>query len=174
MSTAETTVTVRRAIPPDGPAILRLVEALADYEQLTPPDDPARERLLRDTFCERPRIDVFLAEFEGEPIGYAIVFETYSSFLAMPTLYLEDLFVLPEHRGRGAGKLLLAHCIGEAERRGCGRMEWQVLDWNTLARDFYERLDARHLSNWCVYRLTRDQFSTVRRACQRLKQDSGD
>ena len=92
--------TVRKALPSDGTLILSLVEALAAYEKLTPPDQEARKRLLTDLFSLRPRIDCYIAESDGEPSGYAFVLETYSSFLALPTLYLEDLFVLPECRGK--------------------------------------------------------------------------
>src|SRR5512140_3439925 len=95
--------TVRRAVPGDGPVILSLVRALADYEHLVPPDSGAGERLLRDMFSASPRIECHLGEFAGQPVGYAFVFETYSSFLALPTLYLEDLFVLPAFRSRRVG-----------------------------------------------------------------------
>jgi GNAT superfamily N-acetyltransferase len=89
-------------------------------------------------------------------VGYAFVFETYSTFLALPTLYLEDLFVLPEYRGRKAGYALFRHCAEEALRRGCGRFEWAVLDWNRPAIEFYERLGAKHLHDWLIYRLDRE------------------
>ena len=146
-------VTVRRARPEDGPTIVRLVTALADFEKLPPPDEAAQARLLGDAFGPRPRFEVFLAEQEGVVAGYAFVFETYSTFLALPTLYLEDLFVLPEHRGRKVGYSLFLHCAREATRRGCGRFEWAVLDWNQHAINFYERLGARHLDDWRIYRL---------------------
>jgi ABC-type dipeptide/oligopeptide/nickel transport system permease component len=94
-------------------------------------------------------------------LGYAITFETYSSFLALPTLYLEDLFVIPEARGSGAGRAAFRHLAAEALRRGCGRMEWAVLDWNALAIGFYERLGAQRLSEWYTYRLTADQLRGI-------------
>jgi len=147
------TYRVRKAVPDDGPRLLELIRALADYESLPPPDRAAGERLLRDAFGSRSRFDVYFATTDDLAVGYAFVFETYSSFLALPTLYLEDLFVLPDHRGRGAGKALFLHCVREAVRRGCGRMDWTVLDWNTSAREFYHRLGARHLSDWEYYRL---------------------
>jgi GNAT superfamily N-acetyltransferase len=146
-------VTVRRARPEDGPAIVRLITALADFEKLPPPDNAAQTRLLDDAFGPRPRFEIFLAERLGELAGYAFVFETYSTFLALPTLYLEDLFVLPEHRGTKVGYALFLHCAKEATRRGCGRFEWAVLDWNQHAISFYERLGARHLDDWRIYRL---------------------
>jgi len=147
------TYRIRKAVTNDGPRLLELIRALADYESLPPPDRGAGERLLRDAFGTHPRFDVYLATIDDLAIGYAIVFETYSSFLALPTLFLEDLFVLPEHRGHGAGKALFLFCVGEAVQRGCGRMDWTVLDWNAPAREFYNRLGARNLSDWEYYRL---------------------
>jgi GNAT superfamily N-acetyltransferase len=145
---------VRRAVEEDAPAILALIDALADYEKLTPPDQSARERLIRDLFGPRPRIECFLAFMDSYPVGYAITLETYSSFLALPTLYLEDLFVLPEYRSRKAGYALFQTALEEARKRGCGRMEWCVLDWNRLAIDFYERLGAQHMKEWLRYRIS--------------------
>ena len=94
-------------------------------------------------------------------MAYAIVFETYSSFLALPNLYLEDIFVLVDYRRAGVGYHLFKHCAHEAYRRGCGRMEWMVLDWNQSAIDFYERLGARRLKEWIPYRLTREEMKIV-------------
>lgn len=145
-------IQVRRARRADGPELLRLIDALADYEKLKKPTRAARARLLADAFGARPRFEALLAFEGGVAVGYAIVFETYSSFLAKPTLYLEDLFVLPDHRGRKIGLRLIRHCRAEARRRGCGRMEWTVLDWNRLAIDFYERLGAKHMKEWLLYR----------------------
>lgn len=147
------TYRIRKAVADDGPRLLELIHALADYESLSPPDHTAGERLLRDAFGAHPRFDVYLSTVDDRAVGYAVVFETYSTFLALPTLFLEDLFVLPDHRGYGAGKALFLHCVREALRRGCGRMDWTVLDWNASARAFYHRLGARHLSDWEYYRL---------------------
>ena len=144
---------IRKAVASDEPAILALVDALADYEKLARPSAEARTRLMRDMFGPRPRIDCFLAFMDGYPVAYAIVLETYSSFLALPTLYLEDIFVLEEYRGRGVGRALFTSMLDEARRRGCGRMEWTVLDWNQPAIDFYKRLGAQHLSEWHLYRI---------------------
>jgi GNAT superfamily N-acetyltransferase len=94
-------------------------------------------------------------------VGYAFVFETYSSFLALPTLYLEDLFVLPDFRNRRAGYALFAAMVAEAHERGCGRMEWTVLDWNQLAKDFYDRLGAKHMKEWQLYRLVRNEMEQI-------------
>ena len=146
-------VVVRKATAADGATVIRMVIALADYEKLAAPDDDARARLLADAFGARPRFEIFLAEYEDQVVGYAFTFETYSTFLARPTLYLEDLFVLPEFRGIGAGYALMRECARQALARGCGRFEWSVLDWNTPSISFYERLGAHHLSDWLVYRL---------------------
>ncbi len=154
-------ILIRPATLADGEVWLGLVDALADYERLPRPDPAARERLLRDTFGQKPRIEVCLAESEGCAVGYAIIFYTYSSFLALPTLYLEDLFVLESHRGKGAGYLLFQHCVREAYRQCCGRMEWQVLDWNRPAIEFYDRLGARQLKEWLPYRLLRQEMEQL-------------
>lgn len=154
--------TIRPATAADAGAFLDLVDALADYEKLARPTPEARERLVADAFGARKRIDVYLAEDgAGPPVGYAIVLESYSSFLALPTLYLEDLFVVPQARRRGIGRAFFRHLAGEAVRRGCGRMEWVVLDWNATAIDFYEKLGARRLAEWETYRLTADQLRDI-------------
>jgi GNAT superfamily N-acetyltransferase len=146
-------VFVRPATREDAAVIANLVVALADYEKLAPPDSDAQNRLMEDAFGPNPRVEIVLAQVQEEVVGYAFFFETYSTFLALPTLYLEDLFVLPDFRGRKVGFALFAHCASEAVRRGCGRMEWAVLDWNTTAIGFYERLGARHLHDWQLYRI---------------------
>ncbi|HUN66116.1 MAG TPA: GNAT family N-acetyltransferase [Bacteroidota bacterium] len=138
----------------DGKNFLALVDALADYEKLPRPDRASRARLLRDATGPRRRVDAYLALTDGAAVGYAILFETYSSFLARPTLYLEDIFILPAYRGSGIGRRLFAFCRGEARRRRCGRMEWVVLGWNRPAIRFYERLHARRMKEWLLYRIT--------------------
>lgn len=131
-----------------------LIHALADYEHLARPDDAAIARLRADAFGSRPRFEAALAIDDGShAVGYAIWFETYSSFLAKPTLYLEDLFVLESARGGGAGGRLFDHVRTVGAQRGCGRMDWVVLDWNTLARDFYHRRNGRWLKEWLSYRI---------------------
>jgi GNAT superfamily N-acetyltransferase len=145
---------IRRMEPPDLPAFVELVEALADYEHLAPPDSAARRRLERDAFSRPPRFSVLLAETAGRIVGYAIYFYTYSSFLAQPTLYLEDIFVLLDDRGSGTGRALMQALAREAIIADCGRMEWQVLDWNTPSQAFYQRLGARRLMEWQSYRVT--------------------
>jgi GNAT superfamily N-acetyltransferase len=145
---------VRPAVAADATAFLSLVDALADYEQLERPSADARNRLVRDGFGPDPRFIPYLAEREGRVVAYAITFETYSSFLALPTLYLEDIFVLPEARRTGVGERIFRYLAREAVRRGCGRMEWAVLDWNASAIGFYEKLGAAPMDAWTVFRLT--------------------
>lgn len=152
---------VRKAIAADAETVLTLVDALADYEKLNRPDAEAKKRLINDMFSGRPRINAFLCEYEGKAVGYAFVFETYSSFLALPTLYLEDLFVLPEYRSKKVGYALFTAMVAEAHRRGCGRMEWSVLNWNQLAIDFYKRLGATHMKDWQLYRLLRSDMEKL-------------
>jgi GNAT superfamily N-acetyltransferase len=149
-----TPITIRRATFEDSGTLLELIHALAVYEHLEPPDAEARQRLLADAFGPAPRFEAYLAEAEGEAVGYAIVVETYSSFLARPTLYLEDLFVRPEARRRGAGGALLRHLARVAVERGCGRMEWIVLNWNELARGVYRRFGVEELDGWRFCRLS--------------------
>ena len=155
------TVSIRKAVFDDGDVLLGLIEELAHYEKLVPPDDAARARLMEDGFGPHPRFDAYLAEVDGVTCGYAFVFETYSTFLARPSLYLEDLFVQPQFRGRGVGLALFRKCVEEAERRGCGRLEFVVLDWNTSAQEFYKSLGVKHLEDWYCFRLTADKFKQV-------------
>ena len=164
VSTAQ--VTVRRAEREDIPTLHTLIAALADFEQLAPPDAEAQERFARHGWPaegQAPRFTAWLAyihdtnpETGGEvltPAAYAITFETYSSFLARPTLYVEDIFVLQAFRRRAVGSALMQRLIQEAQTRDCGRMEWVVLDWNTSAQEFYKRLGAQYLQEWHCYRL---------------------
>ena len=133
----------------------RLIAALADYEKLPRPDASAIARLRADAFAPRPRFEAALAlDDAGQAIAYAIWFETYSSFMAKPTMFLEDLFVLETARGSGAGGKLFDYVRKLGEQRGCGRMDWNVLDWNTTARDFYHRRNAQWMKDWLLYRLT--------------------
>lgn len=153
------TITIRRAERADAPVFLELVRALAEYERLPPPDAEAEARLVEDGFGERPRFEGYLAELDGHAVAYAIVFETYSSFLARPTLYLEDLFVRPEARRQGVGQAVLRYLAAEALNRGCGRMEWTVLDWNEMAQSVYRRVGAAMLDEWRICRLTGDALA---------------
>ena len=146
-------VKVRPATPADGPAFLSLVRALADFEKLPGPTEDAGARLLEDAFGERPRYRLFVAEVDGEVAAYAVTFETYSTFLAKPTFFLEDLFVHPRARRRGVARELMGFLVSEARRLGCGRFEWMVLDWNTDAQSFYDGLGAQRMETWRLYRM---------------------
>jgi GNAT superfamily N-acetyltransferase len=143
------------------PRLLELIDGLADYEKLARPDPAARQRLAVDAVSQPPRFHCLLAELDGVVVGYAIYFFTYSTFRARPSLYLEDIFVLPEARGRGAGIRLFRACAREAVAQSCARMEWQVLSWNTPSIEFYERLGARHMDDWLPFRLDDDALAAV-------------
>jgi GNAT superfamily N-acetyltransferase len=157
------TLLVRKLRPPDVPRLLALIDGLADYEQLARPDADARDRLAADSTADPPRFSTLLAEIDEEVVGYAIYFFTYSTFRARPTLYLEDVFVLPERRGQGAGVALFRACAREAVAHACARMEWQVLAWNTPSIEFYERLGARHLADWLPFRLDDEALLAIGR-----------
>jgi GNAT superfamily N-acetyltransferase len=144
---------IRRARPADGPAFLGLVRALADFEKLPGPDDAAAERLLADAFAEPPRYELWVASVGADDIvAYAVTFATYSTFLARPTLFLEDLFVHPRARRRGIARRVLVHLEAEARARGCGRFEWMVLDWNVDAQNLYASVGADQLPEWRLVR----------------------
>jgi GNAT superfamily N-acetyltransferase len=147
-------LTIRRATRADVPAVLALIRGLADYERLSHEVEATADRLRRHGFGRPRYFETLLCLRDRRPIGFALYFFTYSTFLARPTLYLEDLFVLPDQRGRGAGKALLAALGKIAVARGCGRMEWTVLDWNAPAIGFYERMGAVLRRDWVLTRLT--------------------
>ena len=142
---------LRRARPADGPRFLALVQELAAYEKLPGPAPDAEARLLEDAFGPRPRYDLFLAELDGAVVAYAVVFETYSTFLAKPVLHLEDLYVTPSARRHGVATAMMRFLAAEALRRGCGRLTWVVLDWNVDAQRFYERMGATRWKDWWPY-----------------------
>jgi GNAT superfamily N-acetyltransferase len=137
---------------------LYLVDKLAEYEKLTPPDNKAKIRLRKDGVSANPKYEAFLAKFNGKYVGYLIFFMSYSSFLALPTLYLEDIFILKDFRKKGIGQELFKFCVSKAKEKGCGRIEWHVLEWNKLGIDFYEKNKGKHLTEWYYYRLTNDRF----------------
>ena len=144
---------LRRATPGDGAGFIQLVRGLAAFEELEPPDDAAAARLLEHAFGPRPRYELLVVELHGELVAYAAFFETYSTFRALPSLYLEDLFVRQDARGRGIGGQLLRHLARLAVERGCGRFEWSVLDWNEHAQRFYRSLGARIMTDWQLCRV---------------------
>ncbi|MDH2899419.1 MAG: GNAT family N-acetyltransferase [archaeon] len=147
------TIAIRKARSRDAGAFLLLVRALAKFEKLEPPSPSAARRLIRDTFSKEKKLNLLLAFSDGKPIAYALYFFTYSSFLARPTLYLEDIFVLQEFRRKKIGKRIFLTLVREAKRLGCGRMEWAVLAWNKNAIKFYESVGAKRLNEWHYYRL---------------------
>ena len=144
---------IRPATPDDLPVIADLIRGLARFEKLEHEVKLTDELLAKGLFGDRPYAETLLAEEDGTPIGFALFFYSFSTFLALPGIYLEDLFVVPEHRGRGVGRTLLSHLARLAVEKGCGRLEWAVLNWNRDAIGFYERLGARPNSEWTVYRL---------------------
>jgi GNAT superfamily N-acetyltransferase len=146
--------TIRSATAADVPLILGFIRDLAAYEKLSHEVVATEETLHRTLFGEKPAAHVVIAETAGTPAGFALYFFNYSTFLAKPGLYLEDLFVKPGFRGQGTGRALLLHLAKIANARGCGRMEWSVLDWNEPAIRFYESLGARRMTEWQICRLT--------------------
>jgi len=153
--------TLRPATPGDLPVILACIRALAEYERLAH-ECVATEALLRESlFGERPSAEVLLAYAGDRPAGFALWFESYSTFLAKPGLYLEDLFVYPEYRGRGLGRQLLRHLARIAVERSYGRVEWSVLDWNVDAIGFYRSLGAELLDDWRRCRLAGDAIPAL-------------
>lgn len=152
---------LRPAQPGDEPLILRFIRGLAEYEKLAHECIATEADLTRSLFGAQPDAEVILAFADGAPAGFALFFHNYSTFLARRGLYLEDLFVLPEYRGQGIGLALLRELARLAVERQCGRMEWSVLTWNEPAIGFYEKLGARAMDGWKVYRLTGDSLEKV-------------
>ena len=152
---------IRPATVADVPVILELIRALATYER-APKEVTATEEILRESlFGKKPAAEVLLL-FEGEiAAGFAVFFHNFSTWLGLPGIYLEDLFVKPEHRGKGYGRALLIELAKIARGRGCGRLEWAVLDWNEPAIQFYRKLEAKPMDEWTVFRLTRDGISKL-------------
>jgi len=154
-------VTIRPATPDDVPTILALIGELAEYERLAHEVATTVESLHRSLFGPRPAAEAVIAESDGQAVGYAIYFTSFSSFTGRPGIYLEDIYVRPVRRGKGVGKRLLAHVAGVAVERDCARLEWAVLDWNEPSIGFYESLGARAMSEWTVYRLTSQAIADV-------------
>ena len=156
-------ITLRIAEPADVSLILSFIRALGEYERLSA-EVIATEQSLRQTlFGERRYAEVVIADCHGHPAGFALFFHNYSTFLAKPGIYLEDLFVDPAFRKHGVGKALLQHLARLAVERGCGRLEWSALNWNRLAIDFYLQLGAVALSEWSSYRLSGDALLRLAR-----------
>lgn len=147
-------IQIRKANENDVGQILTFIKALAEYEKLSHEVVATEELLQQSIFGDNPVAHVVIAEWEGTPAGFALYFYNYSTFLAKPGLYLEDLFVLPEFRGKKIGKALLVHLAKIAVDKECGRFEWSVLDWNTPAIEFYRAMGAVGMEGWTVQRVT--------------------
>jgi GNAT superfamily N-acetyltransferase len=154
MQPAPASFRIEKTTTNDVPLILQFIRELAEYEQLLQSVTTTEDRVRETLFGTDPAAYALLAYDSGQPVGFAIYFFNYSTFVGRPGLYLEDLFVRPEARGKGFGRQLLAHLAGVAIERGCGRMEWAVLDWNEPALGFYKRLGATPMEDWTVFRLT--------------------
>ena len=157
------TVLIRPAQAPDVPVIAALIRGLARFEKLEHELTMTEARLAESLFGQHRYAETLLAEDTAVPVGFALFFHNFSTFLGQPGIYLEDLFVVPEHRGRGIGRALLKELAHVAVERGCGRLEWSVLDWNRDAIGFYERLGARPNSEWTVYRLAGEALNALGR-----------
>ena len=145
---------IRAATEDDVPLILSLIKELAGYERLSHEVVATEEALRNSLFRERPMAEVLIGHLGDTPVGFALFFHTFSTFLGKPGIYLEDLYVRPEFRGAGIGRTLLVHLAKLARERGCGRLEWSVLDWNEPAIGFYRGVGASPVSGWTIYRVT--------------------
>ena len=152
---------IRSATDADVPIILRLIRDLATYERAPNEVRTTETQLIDVLFGEKPVAEALLAFEDETPIGFAVFFHNFSTWLGKPGLYLEDLFVKPEVRGKGYGRALLNHLAKIARDRGCGRMEWAVLDWNEPAIEFYKKIGAQPLDEWKIFRLTRDGIAKL-------------
>jgi GNAT superfamily N-acetyltransferase len=162
MLRAVSRVRVREAVELDVPLVASLIRELAEYERLAHEVRMTEDRLGSALFGPHRYAEVAIAEDRtGEPLGFALFFHNFSTFLGLPGIYLEDLFVRPAHRGLGVGRALLQHLARVARERGCGRLEWSVLDWNEPAIGFYRRLGARANDGWAVYRLDGDALERL-------------
>lgn len=153
--------TIEPAHEADAPLIHELICELARYEKLSHEVEGTEEDLRRTLFGPRPFAEALIARFEGEPAGFALFFHNYSTFLARPGIYLEDLFVRPAFRGKRIGKALLVQLAKLARERGCGRIEWWVLDWNVAAIEFYKSIRAQSMDDWTVYRMDAEAIDAL-------------
>ena len=155
---------IRRAHASDGALIHAFVCELAEYEKLRHEVDASAETLARALFCEAPRVYCDIAEWDGKPAGFALWFYNFSTFRGQHGIYLEDLFVMPEFRGKGIGRALLVHLAKLAVAEGYARFEWSVLDWNTPSIDFYKSLGAVAMDEWTGFRVTGDALARLAEA----------
>jgi GNAT superfamily N-acetyltransferase len=161
MTTTRPAFRIERATERDVPLILRLIKELAEYERMSADVTATEEGLRATLFGARPSAEVIIGYAGDTPVGFALFFHNYSTFLGKPGIYLEDLFVVPAARGHGYGKQLLAHLAGLAVERDCGRLEWSVLDWNEPAIGFYKKLGAKLMDEWSIFRVTGDGLRTL-------------
>jgi GNAT superfamily N-acetyltransferase len=155
--------TIRPAVATDVPVILGFIRELAEYEKLLHEVVATEQALREQLFGERPAAEVVIGEWHGKPVTFALFFGNFSTFLALPGIYLEDLYVTPAMRGKGIGKAMLTYLAWLARQRGCGRLEWSVLDWNEPALQFYRSIGAVPMDEWTVQRLTGDALETLAR-----------
>jgi GNAT superfamily N-acetyltransferase len=154
-------LTLRPAIPTDVPVLFELIQALAEYEKLSHTVVGSASALQDHLFGPRPYVEAILAQWAGETAGFALFFPNYSTFLTQPGIYLEDLFVLPKFRRQGIGKAMFTYLAQLAVSRGCGRLEWSVLDWNEPAIAFYESMGAAVLPDWRICRITGNSLTQL-------------
>jgi GNAT superfamily N-acetyltransferase len=169
-------LSLRPAQPADTATITRFIRELAEYEKLSHECHVSEQALAEHLFGPAPKAEVILAEWAGEAVGFALFFTTFSTFLAKPGIYLEDLYVRPEMRGKGLGKAMLAYLAALAVERGCGRLEWSVLDWNAPSIAFYESLGARPKTGWTDYRLKEEALlrtAELHQAAQKVSEETG-
>lgn len=151
---------IRFAVKEDVPLILKFIKELANYEKLLD-EVVATEEILFDSLFKRKAAEVIIGEYKGEPVGFALFFHNFSTFLGRPGLYLEDLFVVPDMRGKGFGRTMLSFLGKLAKERDCGRLEWWVLDWNEPAIKFYKSLGAVPMDEWTVFRVTDESLTSL-------------
>jgi GNAT superfamily N-acetyltransferase len=155
------TIRIKPATPADVPIILQLIRELAEFERLLDEVQATQEQLSEQLFGPRPSAEVVIARIGEEVAGFALFFHNFSTFLAKPGIYLEDLYVRQKFRGQGSGEALLRHLAHLALERNCGRLEWSVLDWNVRAIDFYKSLGAVPMSQWTLHRVTGDALTKL-------------
>jgi GNAT superfamily N-acetyltransferase len=159
---------IREATEADVPVIAWFIRQLAEYERLLQEMTATEEALRESLFGSRPGAEVLLAYYQDKPVGFAVFFHNFSTFLGKPGLYLEDLFVIPEMRGKGFGRALLVRLAKIAQERNCGRFEWSVLDWNEPSIEFYKKLGAVPMSEWTIFRVTGEALDRLAKQSNEL------
>jgi GNAT superfamily N-acetyltransferase len=154
-------LTLRFAVPEDVPVILELIKELAEYEKLSDQVVATAEKLTNSLFGDQPAPEVIIAEYLSKPVGFSLFFHNFSTFLGQRGIYIEDIYVKQDYRSMGIGKSILVYLAKLAVERGCGRIEWSVLDWNINALNFYNELGAQAMEGWTVFRLTGERLSKL-------------